>query len=155
MNDRIDLRLASERRGRRVASYQTLSGAALAVERLHEHGYGPDISVHPDDIGAIAAPELPEPDRRRRGRGLIGLSTFVVATLCLLWLGVAPVVAGPIAFVAALGAWTAAWWRHARHVRRARRADTLLRARRFDICCERRSEEADHLLATWWDPHAP
>jgi hypothetical protein len=44
-----------------------------------------------------------------------------------------------------------------RSIRRQRAARVAHRvvADRFDIVCSRRADEANHILATWWDPQAP
>jgi hypothetical protein len=148
--------IRDRRRGRTVASYFDARGAVLAVTTLRRRGFSPDaIAVQPGMM-SLEGRVLERPDRAPdwMAPALVGSAVFTL----LLVLGRHTVGAVSMAVGLALGA--AGLARLAVRVRR-RRADTRLDrasgrvvAKRFDVVVTERDQEAEHVLASWWDPEA-
>lgn len=151
-------RIASDR-GKRVASFRDLHGAALAVRRLLEAGFAHDqVFVRPAGMtpldGALVRASRASARRVARLSAISAGSTLLVllatgagwwaalitAVLVGLGLGVALLLADRL---------------HGAHLRRRRRhAAQLVRAGRFDVVATEQQQVAEHELASWWDPRA-
>ena len=151
--------IASRGRGRAVAAYRSLRGAAMASERLAatDVDFG-DVSVRPVLLSAdrTAFRRLPDEERQRRwsaGVGaLVGFGAVVAAT------GVRPVtvlLAVAAAGVAAITAVGLVVLMRGWHARRIRRAGRTVQASAFEVLVSSHPDDAEHELATWWDPAAP
>jgi hypothetical protein len=151
--------IASRGRGRAVAAYRNLRGAALASERLAATGtdFG-DVSVRPVLLSAdrTAFRRLPDEERQRRRSAavgaLVGFGAVVAAA------GVRPLtvlVAAAVAGVAAIAAVGLVLLLRRWHALRIRRAGRTVQARAFEVLVSSHPDDAEHELATWWDPAAP
>lgn len=151
-------RIAADR-GERVASFRDLHGAALAVRRLLEAGFAHDqVFVRPAGMtpldGALVRPS--RANARRVGR-LAALSAgatlpVLLATGSAWWAAILTAVLVGLALGAAL---LVADRLHGTLVRRRRRrAAHVVQAGRFDVVATEQQQDAEHELASWWDPQA-
>lgn len=151
--------LSTRTRGRTVATYRDLRGAALALERLESSGVDVrDVTVRPVglDVDDVVLTRLA--DRDRLLRRWCTSTAVLVGTVTVVVLGVRPLsllAAGAAAGAAALAAVGAVRLRRAAVRRRIQRAATVVRARAFDLVVERDAWQVEHELARWWDPEAP
>jgi hypothetical protein len=156
----LNTRLQVGAGGERVASFQDVRGAYRALHHLVDSGFPVDaVTIEPRHLRADpdAVADLCGPSR-----GWQVFASFLSAVVAGTAVGVGT---ESFAFgLAAVAASFAITWPLAialsnirRRVRRKRAARVAHRvvADRFDILCSRRAEEANYLLATWWDPQAP
>lgn len=149
-----------DRHGERVAAYETLTGAELAVDHLRAFGDDPgDVMIVPADVSPAAAVI-----GRTRWRTAVatGVTTGAVTSLVavgLLWDRTALsggwlatlILAGITAGVC-IGVAIAVLDRRT-DANRGLPAD-IMRAERFEVRCTRRTDAARHTLARWWNPSA-
>jgi hypothetical protein len=143
-----------------VGSYATAYGALLAVEHLVDRGI-------PLDALRVVATDIEVPDTwldrsRRRARTFrplaVGLSG-AAASIVIIAFASGLTVIGALAALLASGAvalmtrWLERWY--AQRVRSQVRSSRSVEAARFDVVCAETPQRAAHLLARWWDPHAP
>jgi hypothetical protein len=158
--DLMNARLQASSPGERVASYSDIRGAHLALSHLIDAGFPvEEVAVQPGDLRVrpetLADGEPPAPSvsivvAALAGAAVAGLAAGVARTSVAFGL-VTALIAIPITVVVAFGGTrVSSHWR----TRRARGAAHVVVAGHFDIVCSRRAEEANHLLASWWDPRA-
>lgn len=152
-------RIASRVRGRPVAAYRSVRGAALATQRLAAAGHDPsDVTIRPVllDAERSACRRLPDEEVQRRRSALLAAGASFAGAIVVM--GVRPLslfIAAALASLASLAAvgvvalWR--WWT----ARRIDHAGRLVRARAFEVMVAADADEAEHELATWWDPAAP
>ena len=151
--------IASRARGRAVAAYRSVRGAALASERLAaaDVDFG-EVSVRPVILSAdpTALRRLPDEERQRRWSAWAGASFGVAAIVVAMGLRpltilVAAAAAGAAAIVS-VGVVVVVRRLRARRIERAART---VHARAFEVMVSSHAADAEHELATWWDPAAP
>jgi hypothetical protein len=150
--------IRDRRRGRPVASFVDARGAALAVATRHGKGFpGDSVSVQPGAM-TLEPAVLCEPPSQRHAvvwptvaAGGIALVVLVLSSSG----SVGDVLAalGASAVVAAIAA-TVGAWRQRVLAARVQRAAHRVEVGRFDVVVSERADEAEHVLASWWDPVA-
>ena len=157
----LDAPRIESRPGSKVGSFRDLHGAALAVRRLVERGFSSDeVFVRPHRMqpleGSLEVPARRGLRRRATKTALLAASlggaALVATTGRLGWgtvaamIGVAIIAGVLTAAVGRMQAW--------RVERRRRRTSSLVRVTHFDVVATSRPEDAEHQLASWWDPEA-
>lgn len=151
-------RIASDT-GERIASFRDLPGAALAVRRLLERGFAHEqVFVRPAAMtpvdGALVRAARGSARRVARVSAVSAVATLpaLLATASGWWAAIG------VAVLVGLGLGVSlllADRLHGAHLRRRRRhAAQLLRAGRFDVVATAQQRDAEHELASWWDPRA-
>jgi hypothetical protein len=150
--------LTTDRRGERVAAYETLRGAAMAVEHLGDLGDDVrDVTIMP-----AAVQYVPDPTPLIRWRtaasaaGFTGLLAGAIGAAAR-WLDDGLSAAGLAAFLV-LGA-VAGMVTGVAVAGLDRRRDSAasapdLRAGWYEVVCVERPDARNHALARWWDPDA-
>lgn len=152
-------KLVARVRGRPVAAYRTLRGAALASQRLvaagHDHS---DVTVRPLLLDVQREASRCLPDERAQRRWAAIAAATIASVVAVPAVGLRPLVVVVVAMAAAVAALMAigmvALWRHWT-ARRIERAARTVRARAFEVVVATAPDDAEHELATWWDPEAP
>jgi hypothetical protein len=147
----------------RIASFESLDGAARAVSHLVELKYSPEgVAIAPNQFEVVAHARLLDRVRYGLGRGAaigaLTMGTIAVASA----LGVSRLVGSILPAVVAAAA-VGACLGMAAAVVRHRRSSFMeevssvpqLRPTTFDVVVDRETEAARHDLASWWDPSAP
>jgi hypothetical protein len=147
----------------RVGRFQSLDGAARAVNHLVELRYDPaDVAIVPKDFEVVEADRLR--DRVRRGVGLGAvIGTVVMGGISVVaTIGVEQLVRSTLPYIA-LSATAGACIGIVVGVIRHRLLSAFaivdvpreLRSTTFDVVVDRESDAARHDLESWWDPAAP
>lgn len=154
----LNARLDSDVHGELVASFRDVRGAQLALEHLVDEGFPVDaVAVEPRDLRVRPeAVEGCEQGWRGRIAAAVGSATIAAAVVgfandsvlygVLSWIVAAPLT---VAIV-----YAASRVMHRIRRRRSERCSQIVVAGRFDLVCSRRAGEANHILASWWNPQA-
>jgi hypothetical protein len=156
LNTRLQVGAGDER----VASFQDVRGAYRALHHLVDRGFPVDaVTIAPRHLRAEPRAVADVCGPRRGWQAFAALVSAVVAGTTVA-IGTGSVMFGLAAVVVSFAiTWPLAiglsYTRRSIRRRRAARVAHRVVAERFDIVCSRRADEANHILATWWDPRAP
>ena len=157
----LDTPRIESRPGPKVASFRDLHGAALAVRQLVERGFPSDeVFVRPRRMQPLEGILMPRAKRELRRRvvraavigAALGGGALLATTGAIGWgVAAAAIVGAVLATVLTVIVDSVTAWR-IEH--RRRRSSSVVRASHFDVVATTRSDDAEHQLASWWDPQA-